>query len=188
MAYMGDLEGAHRYVDEYQREIGETSSIQDRAYVMAARCVISFVEGDFAAVLDMGLHNAEPQTFEYMSPHAVVGRAALWNGDAHSAQLDLERRERSTVRTAWQRCIRLTLEAGLAVLRGEGDIEMYDPILAEWDRLVIPLGKAFCQADMAILIGGSETRRASTEAEEFFAQAGNGYLTRRLVEARAAAP
>jgi tetratricopeptide (TPR) repeat protein len=184
-AYAGNLDAARHYADEYERGIGDTSSIQDIAYLTGARCAIALVEGDFETVIRLTLDNYNDETYEHIAPHGVSGRAALWSRNIAAIESDLARRDQSSVRTPWHRCLTRTLEAGLAALRDDGDAGgMYERVLKQWDELDIPLGKALCQADRALLLG--DDAASAAEAEAFFAAAGNEYIVRRLREARPA--
>jgi tetratricopeptide (TPR) repeat protein len=182
-AYAGNLEVARRYADEYERSIGDTTSVQDIGYLTGSRCAIALVEGDFEAVIRLTLRDHHDETYEHVAPHGVSGRAALWSRNLAALENDLERRERSSVRTTWLRTLTRTLEAGLAALRGDDEApELYDRVLTQWNELDIPLGRALCQMDRALVLGDDPATAA--EAEAFFVAAGNELLVRRLQEVR----
>ncbi|MDP9067417.1 MAG: AAA family ATPase [Actinomycetota bacterium] len=184
-AYAGNLDLAEGYLAKLKTFIQDTSSMQDSSSLALAEATVAFVRGDYRSALAEAEGMEEKGFAESFSTHLIVGRAALWGGLLEEAKEQLEVLERSPLRNPWQRCRRITLEAGIAALDGDRDaaIELYRRALRSWEELDIPLGKALCQMDFALLVGGVEAQDARAAAEAFFEASGNKFFVRKLQEA-----
>ncbi|MBW3595580.1 MAG: AAA family ATPase [Actinobacteria bacterium] len=179
-AFRGETEDADRRFAEYASRVTESATVEDQRMVSALRVALAFLRGDLSGAVASA---DVAQVFDiFTDTFGFIGRAALWSHDVETADHVLDYESRSTVRNPWQRCRTKTLEAGIAAITDRRDeaIRLYREALDEWDALGIHLGRAFCQMDMALLVGGPEAEDAAREAEAFFAEAGNSYLVERL--------
>jgi tetratricopeptide (TPR) repeat protein len=188
-ALRGETEAAERYTTRFAELVTESSSYEDRRGVDALRCAVELLQGHEKAALDAA-RGMNIFDHEFSGLFGFVGRAALWAGDEDMAEATLDFEMRSTLRNPWQRCRVKTLEAGIAALKGrrEEALSLYQETLVQWSALGLPLGKAFCQMDMALLVGGDESRDAASEAEAFFNDAGNHALVARLHQSQRSDP
>lgn len=186
-AYAGNLDLAEGYLAKLKACLPDTSSLQDHAALSVAQATVAFVRGDYRSALAAADGMEERGIAESFSTHLTLGRSALWGGLLEEAKEQLEVLDRSPLRNPWQRCRRITLEAGIAALDGDrdGPIELYGRALRSWEELDIPLGQALCQMDFALLVGGVEAQEAKGAAETFFHGAGNKFFVRKLQEAAA---
>jgi class 3 adenylate cyclase/tetratricopeptide (TPR) repeat protein len=185
-AFAGDLELAKRYGHKLEELARTSTSLQDQATAKAVKCLVAFVEGDYEGALDAASRGSGAVTLSEIAPYGILGRAAVWGGDLEEARRQLEITDASTLRNAWQRCRRLTLEACIVALEGDREraAQLFEVALTEWDQLSIPLGKALCQMDFALTVGTPQAEEASRQAEAFFHEAGNEFFVRRLQDAR----
>ncbi|MDP9233589.1 MAG: AAA family ATPase [Actinomycetota bacterium] len=183
-AYAGNLEEAKRHLAAFEGYAADSTSLQDQDALAATRGTVALVEGRFDDALRAVIN--EWAAFVTVAPYGLVTRVAVWGSKLEAARAERERMRRSTVQNEWQSCNALTLDAGIAALTGDRDraIELYNEAIATWNELEIPLGKALCQMDFALALGGPEAAAASDEAERFFAEAGNQHFVNRLKAAR----
>ncbi|MEA2461839.1 MAG: hypothetical protein QOH90_2016, partial [Actinomycetota bacterium] len=188
-SFAGNLDEVERLLAAFESRLGDSTSVQDLAGRTGCRATLAFIRGDFDAVSSYLETAADKTVFEFVAPYGLTAHAAIWARDLSQALAERARQDLSTLRNPWYFARRQTLEAGIAALSGERDraIALYDEALTRWNELEIPLGKAMCQMDLALSVGGAEAAEASAEAEAFFSEAGNEHFVRRLQEARGAA-
>jgi hypothetical protein len=144
---------------------------QYESYLDHARAVASLVAGDYA----MAVQHAEraPTHAEYFAPLSlpVGARAALWNGDAATAQRLLDT-ERATA--FWGRVLeidRARTAAAIAALEGRGAEALsglLDAIRA-YEGLELPFEAAMGAVDLAVVL--PEAARSSAVAAAAIATA-----------------
>jgi hypothetical protein len=188
-SYTGNLEEVERLIATFEDHLADSTSVQDFAARAGCRATLSFIRGDYDAVFSYVEAAADAMVYDFVSPYGLTAHAAIWARNLDQAHAELERQNQSTLRNPWFFARRQTLEAGIAALSGarERALAAYDEALHQWAALEIPLGRAMCQMDFALSVGGTEAAEASAEAEAFFADAGNEHFVRRLQEARGAA-
>jgi class 3 adenylate cyclase/tetratricopeptide (TPR) repeat protein len=183
--FTGDLDGARACMARMEAFFETTSSSQDLAGLAVAKAAIAFAEGDYHQCLKETSKGADEVVFTMASPVGFLYHAALLTRDVEEAHLQLEVLRKATIQTAWHQAHRATLEAGIAALEGERDraVELFNEALDRWAAIDIPLCKAMCQMDMALLVGGAEVHEAAAEAAEFFRSAGNDRFVRLIEDA-----
>ena len=181
-AFSGNLELAEGYIAKIEAFVTDASSLQDYAALAIARATSALVRGDYATAMNPAEDMDWGGFWEAFSTHLTPGRAALWAGRLDVAKDQLDVLDRSVLRNAWQSSRRKTLEAGILALEGERDraVGLYKEALASWDELDLSLGRALCQMDFALLVGGPEAHEARDAAEAFFQEAGNEIFVRKL--------
>ncbi|MCA1708441.1 MAG: hypothetical protein LC808_36240, partial [Actinobacteria bacterium] len=189
-SYTGNLDAAHVFIERFERVVENSSFMQDEMALAGCRCTLALVEGRFedaltaAASIRNAEMNRETEYDLFISPFGAGGRAALWARDAGAARDILVIEADTHIQNAWHDCRVATLEAGIAALEGSGEaISVYAEVLRGWDALQIPLGRALCQTDFALLVGGSDASDAREEALAFWRRAGNESLIHRLESA-----
>jgi class 3 adenylate cyclase/tetratricopeptide (TPR) repeat protein len=190
-AYIGNLDEATRYLEIFVKEVSEGSFMQDEMALAGCHCTIALVDGrlhDAIEAADQMRHRelgAESDYDLFISPFGSHGRAALWAGEVDAAREVLRKDRDAIVQNPWLDCRMATLQAGIAALEGDRDraVETYAGALRGWDALDIPLGRALCQMDFALVVGGEESASAREEATTFFGEAGNDHFLKRLAEA-----
>ena len=185
-AYQGNIEEARKILARQIESIADSISIQDQLSLAFSRGVIALVEGDLAGALAESDPGPD-QGWEHLELFTLQGRAAVWAGNIEEARAAKNRLERTVIRNEWLACRTLTLDAGIALLEGDRDeaLHLYLQALAAWEAIDIPLYKALCQMDMALLLDGPEATSAAEEAEAFFTEAGNSHFVAKIQAAGA---
>jgi hypothetical protein len=187
-SYRGDLPSAERYLARFEELVATSSFMQDEMSLAGMRSSIAFVKGDFdrARREAAGIRRAElARESEYdlfITPLGLAGRIAIWSGDLEDAERALDDARTRIIQNPWHSCRIRTLEAGTTALRGDREmaLEIFHDAFQQWDAVQIPLGKALCQMDLALTIGGDEAAEAAAAAETFFKEAGNDHFVARL--------
>jgi hypothetical protein len=184
-AFFGDLDEAKRVLAGFEASVEGSTNMQDDMEVSGTHSVIALLEGRYEDVARMAADLRERDrrlgaAYDLiLVPFGIAERAALWSGDRDGAERELAIRRTATVQNAWNDCRMRTLEAGIAALDGRKEAQrLYEEALSGWDMLGIPLARAFCLLDLALLLGGAQAEPAAREAEAFFRAAG----TERIVE------
>jgi hypothetical protein len=183
----GNLELAERCLEDFENFIGDSSSKQDQAEAAAARGALAFVRGDLDATMQAAAAEDAAGSTHILELLGISSSAAIWAGDIEAARARQKGLEDSILQNAWKDCRIKTLAAGIAMLEGDRDrsIQLHNEVFAQWDELQIPLGKAFCQMNFVMTVGGPETSAAAAEAATFFSDAGNTALVERIRRASA---
>ena len=152
-----------------------TEDITTQANNHRARAAVHLALGD----LEMAYQQAsaalaaEPSGINSPGALAIQLRASLWLGDLGRAREALAGME--GFRGRWMSAVRLTAEAGVAVLEGRHDeaAAAYTRALDAWRTIDSPLDLALCALDRAVLRGPDPAREGGSDAaREIFSRIG----------------
>jgi class 3 adenylate cyclase/tetratricopeptide (TPR) repeat protein len=190
-AYRGNLEEAHRFLERFERVVANSSFMQDAMALAGCHCTIALMEDRpkdaeaAAATLRKAALTLESEYDLFIAPFGSAGRSALWARNVEAARSVLAAEAETNIQTRWHDCRVATLKAGIAALEGSDEaVALYEETIRTWESLDVPMGKALCQTDFALLVGGRDAREAIEEAVGFWRGAGNQVLVRRIESAR----
>jgi class 3 adenylate cyclase/tetratricopeptide (TPR) repeat protein len=187
-AFSGDTALAFERLDATAGADG-TEDITARANNHRARTEVYVATGDLEAAhrhASAALAE-EPSGINSAGALAVQQRAALWLGDLGRAREALTGME--GFRGRWMAAVRLTAEAGVAVLERRHDeaAAAYTRALDAWRAIDSPLALALCALDRAVLRGPDPARGGEDdEAREIFSRIGATPFLAQLDQAAAA--
>jgi class 3 adenylate cyclase len=166
---------AHRGVDslpEIEIAARRRASITDpqfESYELFARAVTGLLRGDLPAAIDFAERAIANARFFSPLAYPLAARAALWAGDASTAQrlLDLDR-----AAGYWGQTLdvdRARIAAGIAALEGEGSesVAGFIDAIRAYEQLGLPFEAAAAAVDMAIVLpSAAAASPAAAEAIE----------------------
>jgi class 3 adenylate cyclase/tetratricopeptide (TPR) repeat protein len=169
-------------VDEVERLMGGATDPTRISGLDWTRAWVWFVEGRLGEARE-----AWRRAIELMATPEILpfpARAALWDGDADAARVDLEAFDASGVHGPALEADRTTIRAGIAGLEGRtaDALALYRDALRAWGDLGLAFDQALCAVDMAIVLDPAlpEVRAAAEVARETLTRLGAKPILERL--------
>ena len=182
LSWVGDLEAAHRLTSSLDFGF-DSSTVQVAAGTVEAALIFAFVANDNSVLAQHASH-IDRLGEGWISPTTGV---SLARSAYHAGDIELAKKGRgwigsSVIDSPWLQASLGTVDAAVAVLEGDRarGVELYEHTIGRWTDVDLPLDKALCQFDFALLVGSPEADTARSEAITFFENAGNSHLVERL--------
>jgi class 3 adenylate cyclase/tetratricopeptide (TPR) repeat protein len=179
-AVLGDR--TDELVGEIERLLGGATDPMRIASLDWTKSWVAFVEGRLAEARQGWRRGIELLATPEVLPFPA--RAALWDGDADAARVDLDEFDASGMHGPAQEADRTTIRAGIAALEGRtaDALALYRDALRAWSDLGLAWDEALCAVDMAIVLDPAlpEVRAAAEVARETLSRLGAKSILERL--------
>jgi hypothetical protein len=180
---LGDVDEARKAMANVDLD---TASMNMMLSGLEAALTLAFVEGKRLGLKPYERQIARLDQWVQGQLFVMLARVAYLSEDGEGAAWARERMAAELVPNLWQTARLATIDAALAALAGRQReaVDLYAKVLPMWDDLALPLDKAQCQFDFALLVDSPEADAARGEARAFFDEMGNNHLVRQLDERR----